>query len=208
MEEDYWRKVYRGASERTWRLLGWSKEKAIGIAVLVIGTVLVGGVASLFNLVSNSITVLAGLAVVAASVFLWGVFETQAEMYHVVSDEKELMSTRVEAPGVRRKRPPANFDKWRHVPKLELQTAAQLWTGEQPGLGMFGEVKETYAMLCGGIQTGQLAFELEDSVDPRMREIVRRAQQENPRPDMKVTREALQAFAKLHGYAPEFLREK
>jgi hypothetical protein len=41
-----------------------------------------------------------------------------------------------------------------------------------------------------------------------MREVVRRAQQENPRADMKVTREALQAFAKLHGYAPEFLREK
>jgi hypothetical protein len=208
MEEHYRRKVFRDAWERTWRLLGWSKEKAIGTAALVVGTILVGGVASLFSLVSNSITVLAGVVVVAAGVFLWSVFETQAEMYHAVSDEKERMTTKPEAAGGRRKRPPANFDKWRHVPKLELQTAAQLWSGEQPGLGMSGEVKETYAMLCGGIQTGELMFELEDSVDPRMRDLVRRTQQDNPRPDMKVTRAALQAFAKRHGYAPEFLREQ
>jgi protein-S-isoprenylcysteine O-methyltransferase Ste14 len=96
MKGDYRRKVFRGAWDRTWRLLGWSKEKAIGTAVLVVGTVLVGGVASLFNLVSNSITVLAGVAVVAVGVFLWGVFETQAEMYHAVSDEKERTTTRAE----------------------------------------------------------------------------------------------------------------
>jgi hypothetical protein len=55
-----------------WRLLGWSTEKAIGTVVLVIGPVLVGVIASLFNLVSSSITVVACLAVMAAGVELTG----------------------------------------------------------------------------------------------------------------------------------------
>ena len=111
------------------------------------------------------------------------------------------------APG-RRKRPRADFDKWRHVPKYDLQTAAQLWCGEQPAIGMFGGVKETYAMLCGAIQTGDLQIGFNPTVDPRMQTIVRQSDMENPRPDMKVARTALKAFAKRHNYDPEFLRDK
>jgi hypothetical protein len=108
----------------------------------------------------------------------------------------------------RKQRPPPDYDKWRHVPKLDLQTAAQLWSGEQPGSGMFGAVQETYAMLCGAIQNGELEIALDETVDPRMRSIVRQRQMDNPRLDMKVTRTALQAFAKRHNYDPEFLRDR
>jgi hypothetical protein len=41
-----------------------------------------------------------------------------------------------------------------------------------------------------------------------MQSIVRQREMENPRPDMKVTRTALQAFATRYNYDPEFLRDK
>jgi hypothetical protein len=87
-----------------------------------------------------------------------------------------------------RKRPPANFEKWRHVPKMDLTTAAQLWTGEQPGMGMFGEVRETYAMLSGGIHSGELEIEADPTIDPRMRNAVLQRMRENPSPNTIVTR--------------------
>ena len=74
-------------------------------------------------------------------------------------------------------------------------------------MGMFGDVKETYAMLSGGIQSGEIEIEGDPTIDPRMRNAVLQARRENPTPDMTVTRAALKTFAKLHGYDPEFLRD-
>ena len=169
---------------------------------MLIGTVLFGGVTAGFSLFTSSMSVLAGLVIVGAVVFVWGVFETQREMYRdmIVESNKRASSGA-------RKRPPANFEKWRHVPKMDIQTAAQLWTGEQPGMGMFGEVKETYAMLCGGVQNGELEIDIDPTTDPRMRNAVLQQRRDNPPPGLIVTRHALKTFAKLHGYDPEFLRD-
>ncbi len=204
MSDHYWREVFAGAWGTTWRVLGWSKEKIAGAVAALIGTIIVGGAAAGFNLVNSAISATVGVAVVAACVFVWGFFKTTAQMYRAAQVEKKQMN---ETGTGKRKRPRADFDKWRHVPKLELQQAAQLWSGEQPGLGMYGEVAETYAMLCGAIQTGDLEIGFNQTVEPRMRGIVHQREMENPRPDMKVTREALRAFAKRHGYDPEFLRD-
>ena len=110
--------------------------------------------------------------------------------------------------GSRRRRGPPDYEKWRHVETMDLQTAAQLWSDEQPGMGMFGEVKETYAMLAGAIGNGQLNFKMDQTIDPRMQNAIRERARENPNPNMKVTRDDLKAFAKLHGYDPKFLRDK
>lgn len=213
MEEDYWRKVFKGAWGTTLNLLGWSRQKAVSGAVLLVSTVLFGGAAAGFNLFTGSMSLLAGVVIVGAVVFVWGLFETQRAMYRelyrsmIVESNKRATNNKTSGGWAGRERPPANFDKWRHVPKMDLTTAAQLWTGEQPGMGMFGDVKETYAMLSGGIQSGELEIEADPTTDPRMRNAVLQRRRENPAPDMSVTRVALKAFAKLHGYDPEFLRD-
>jgi hypothetical protein len=62
-------------------------------------------------------------------------------------------------------------------------------------------------MLCGAIQNGELAFELEHDVDTRIRNAVEQMRRRNPNPDLIVTRAALKEFAACHGYNPEFLRD-
>jgi hypothetical protein len=81
MEGDYQRRVLKGAWSKTLNLLGWSRQKAVSGAALLVGTVLFGGATAGFNLITSSISVVAGLLIVGAVVFLWGIFETQREMY-------------------------------------------------------------------------------------------------------------------------------
>ena len=208
MEGNYRHRLFKGAWSTTLNLLGWSRQKAVSGAALLVGTVLFGGATAGYNLVTSSISVVAGLVIVGAVIFLWGIFETQREMYlELYRDMIAASNKRTSGERERRKRPPANFDKWRHVPRMDLVTAAQLWTGEQPGIGMFGDVKETYAMLSGGIQSGELEIEADPTTDPRMRNAVLDRMRENPGPHMIVTRAALKAFASLHKYDPEFLRD-
>lgn len=225
MAETYWRKVASRAWDKTWR---WSKEKVLGGVALLIGAFIVGGVAAGFNLLSGSISVVVGFAVVTAVMFVWNVCHTTAELHNNIQIEldaaidnanKQKLSyeaaidrdnkravEKLEAAAWRKRAPP-DYQKWRHVQTLNLQQAAQLWTDETPSMGMFGKVKETYAMLCGAIQSGDLAFVSKFIGDPRMQETLRQREQQNPNPDMKVTREALKAFAKRHGYDPTFLRD-
>jgi hypothetical protein len=200
--------VLKRAWSTTLNLFGWSWQKAIGGAVVLVSAFLFGGVTAGFNLVTGSTSLLAGLVIVGPMVFVWGIFQTQHEMYLELFREMIAASNK-QASGGRegRKRPPANFDKWRHVPKMDLTTAAQLWTGEQPGMGMFGEVKETYAMLSGGIQSGEIEIEGDPTIDPRVRNADLQQKRLNPSPNLIVTRAALRAFAKLHKYDPEFLRD-
>lgn len=213
MEDDYTRRVLKGAWDTTLNLVGWSTQKAVSGIALLVGTVLFGGATAGFNLVTGSISVLAGLIIVGAVVFVWSIFETQREMYRelyrdmIAASNKQATSNPTPGGWAERKRPPANFEKYRHLPRMELQTAAQLWAGEQPGMGIFGEAKDNYAMLCGAIQSGELAIEDDPTIDPRTRNAVLARRRENPSPNMNVTRSALKAFAKLHGYDPAFLRD-
>jgi hypothetical protein len=52
---------------------------------------------------------------------------------------------------------------WRHRENLSLLEAAQLWAEVRPNMtwGTRGSVKDTYAMLKGAIQKGDLAFDPE-----------------------------------------------
>ena len=81
MEDDYRRRVLKGAWDTTLNLLGWSRQKAASGIALLVGTVLFGGAAAGFNLLTGSISVFAGLIIVGAVVFVWGIFETQRETY-------------------------------------------------------------------------------------------------------------------------------
>jgi hypothetical protein len=106
------------------------------------------------------------------------------------------------------KRPPPDYEKWRHVPKMNLRTTAQLWSDEQPNMKLVGEPKESYEMLRGVILKGELLLELAGPIDPRMESAARAVAAQNPTSETMVTREALKAFAARHKYDPRFLRGK
>jgi len=105
--------------------------------------------------------------------------------------------------------PKPDFEMWRHREKLTLLEAAQLWSGARPSitLGTKGSIKDTYAMLSGAIQKGELKFIADGSIAPQARDTLRQMQQQNPHSNTQVTRTDLKVFARLHGYDPEFLRE-
>jgi hypothetical protein len=207
---DYWRKVLKGAWQKTRDVLGWSKQKVASACILVITAIVAGGMSAGFGVVTTSVSTLVALAIVGSVVFAWSLFETQAELYRAAEEETKKAKASQERVSLRslRRRGPPDYEKWRHVETMDLQTAAQLWSDETPGMAVLGEVKETYAMLCGAIQSGQLNFKMDPTIDPRMVNAVREQTRQNPRQDMKITRTDLKAFAKLHGYDPKFLRDK
>jgi hypothetical protein len=205
--DEYWRRVVEGAWQRTKRPLGWSREKITGALVAVIAAFVGGGFGAVFNFVLASVGVVIGLAVVGLALFLWGIVETQADIYRSEGTERRRKIGTLEAAIERLTRPRPNYGKWRHVQKMDLKTAAFLWSGEQPGMKLIGQVRETYAMLQGAAQSGELELDIDASVDPRMQRTVQHMRQERANADTVVTREALKAFASRYDYNPEFLRD-
>jgi hypothetical protein len=202
----YWRKVVSTAWDKTWRLLGWSKEKAVTGVIFLIATAVAGGLAAIFHLISVSLAVIIGVSVAAISIFVWGVIETQAAVYSDLLQISKMRVAHLEAQMAHMMEPPPNYEKWRHVEKFTLRNAAQLWSGLRPQAGLFGEARETYEMLRGAVQNGELDFEPDQSLEPHMREIRIRLIRKNPNADLLVTRKALRTFADLYGYDPPFLR--
>jgi hypothetical protein len=210
MAEHYWRPVFARAWSKTRHFVGWSKEQVVSGVALFIGTVIFGGMTAGFDLVGSSISVSVGLVVVAVMVFVWSVFQTQKEMY------RELDAKHLEKIGTLQAvvvaavspRPPApDYDKWRHRPSMNLRTAAQLWSGERPSNKLVGDAKETYEMLYGAVQAGELALDLDPSVPSALQSTDLRMRQERASADTVVTRASLKTFAKRHNYDPIFLRD-
>jgi hypothetical protein len=88
---------------------------------------------------------------------------------------------------------------------MPLRTAAQLWAGQVPEMRLHGQARQTYAMLCGGIQKGELLFEtgkLHGRESDKLKYY-----KDNPHPELTVTREGLKAFASRNKYNPRFLRK-
>ncbi len=207
MADNYWRNVFKDAWEKTKRPLGWSREKVSSTAVTVIAAFVAGGVGAVFNVVLASIGVLIALAVVGLGLFVWGIIETQAEMYRKIEEVSRLRIESLENAINQERRPAPDYEKWRHRANMNLRTAAQLWTGERPGMKLVGDAKETYEMLHGAVESGELALELDPAIDPRMQRTARAMKQKNPSADTVVTRTALKAFAARNGYDPEFLKD-
>lgn len=207
VKREYIKEVVRRAWSKTTSFLGWRMEKFVAGLIAVVAIVIVGGVSAAFKSLLGSLGVAAAFVIVATVAFIWNVIEAQADMYWDVSEAKGKEN---DAAGIRpnlRRRPAADFEKWRHVPALTLQEAAQLWAGEQPGMGMFGVVKDNYAMLRGAVENGDLDFIFDTMVEPRMMSVIRERMRENPGPDMKVTRQALKGFANQYKYKPKFLED-
>jgi hypothetical protein len=209
--DHYWRDVLKGAWASTLDLVGWDKKKALSTAFVPIGTLVVTGIANGFSSLSTIISLLVGVVLLVPLLFLWGIIQTQADMYCALAKQQTAPASPVVAPEINQPTmPKPDFDMWRHRDKLTLIEAAQLWAGFRPSLsfGTRGSVKDTYAMLTGAIQKGELPFIADGSIDPHSRDTLRQLQQQNPHPDTQLTRAGLKAFAAKNGYNPEFLRDR
>jgi hypothetical protein len=105
--------------------------------------------------------------------------------------------------------PKPNFEMWRHRENLTLLEAAQLWAEVRPSVvwGTRGAVNDTYAMLLGAIQKGELLFIPEGSMHPPAWNTAAQMEKKNPNPSTKLTRAGLKAFAAKYSYDSEFLRD-
>lgn len=205
--DHYWRDVLKGAWASTLDLVGWDKKKALSAAFVPIGTLVITGIANGFSSLSTIISLIVGVVLLVPLLFLWGTVQTQADMYRALAKQQTTpASPEINQP--RMSKP--DFDMWRHREKLTLIETAQLWAGFRPGLslGTRGNVKDTYAMLTGAIQKGELPFIADGSIDPHSRDTLRQLQRQSPHQNTQLTRVGLKAFAAKYGYDPEFLRDR
>jgi hypothetical protein len=198
----YWHEVFDAAWRKV-RPFAWRKENIAGAAILVVTTMVAGGLGALSSLAVATVAAIGGVFAASAFLFAWGLVKTQAELYSALSDATDATIATLRAEVERLKEPLPDFDKWCHVDRLELKTAAQLWSNVRPRLGLAGRSRESYEMLRAAIQKGELEFDTS-----RLPADADRTLWQNPPYDTIVTRKALQAFAALHRLDPEFLRER
>jgi hypothetical protein len=196
----YWHKVFGGAWSKA-KPFPWRKENIASAAILVMTTLVAGGLGSLYGLAAASVAATSGVA--GALLFAWSFIKTQADLYSALLDSTNATIATLRAEIERLKEPMPDLEKWCHVDRFELKTAAQLWSNVRPRLGLAGRSRESYEMLRAAIQKGELEFDTSrlpaHAIDTLW---------QNPPYDTIVTRKALQAFAALHRLDPEFLRER
>jgi hypothetical protein len=208
LPDDYWREVFKGAWKNTLRRVGWDATKVILSIALLLGSYFLGII-----LVPATATgaFLIGIAILTPIIFVWGMVQAQADLYRDLMTKQNTATPvgPVQTPTDHLATPKPNFDMWRHRENLTLLEAAQLWAGVRPNTtwGVRGPVKDTYAMLEGAIQKGDLAFVPEGSSHPPAWNTAVQMERKNPRPATKLTRTGLQAFASKYDYDPEFLKD-
>jgi hypothetical protein len=194
-DQQYWRKVLAGGLRNTFKRLGWDPTKAI------LGVAFFGGCWALgLSVVSQTYAFLLGLAGVIPFIFIWGVIQAQAEMYRELEAKLQVPAPSAAiatSPSTNYLADPKpDFGMWRHRPKLTLLEAAQLWVGVRPSVswGTRGAVNDTYAMLVGAIQSGELKFIPDTTSHPPARATMIRMQRENPHSHTEILRKSLKEF--------------
>jgi hypothetical protein len=96
----YWRKVLSGAWDKTCRPLDWNAEKA-AVVLVAVGTIILAGVhlgpAAMFASAIGYLWILAPLAFAALVLFIWGCFQTTAELYAELSTASRTTIAELEA---------------------------------------------------------------------------------------------------------------
>jgi hypothetical protein len=81
-----------------------------------------------------------------------------------------------------------NYEAWKHVDRFTINQAAHLWCDIDPNLQDTLDTTAWAIGLSSAVKKGELKYEMLSG-------------------SLMVTREALKAFAKAHGYDPRFLRD-
>jgi hypothetical protein len=205
----YWREVFARAWADTKQSFGWNQKTAATVLVAAAGLVVTffqlgfaATVASAVGLLSAG----AAFLVAGAVLFVWNFFSAQANLYMELSKTGSEKITALESALANLKKPPPDYAALRHIDRMTLRAAAFYWCDLPPGQSMPSNVRDWYSALASAVSKGELVFEPTYSAYGH-RETERDLEKRNPRLDTIVTREALQMFAKKHGYDPKFLRD-
>jgi hypothetical protein len=197
---DYWIRVLKGALDNTLRPMRWSRESFAAQSIAILTVLFAGGFAAFLNLVSQSVAIITATTLVAIGLFLWGIIETQFKVYLQMKSSRDELTAEID----KRQSQNPDFAKWRHREKLTLAEAAHLWSNMMPQqFSLKGDAKQSYEMLRGGVQKGELEIDTSDVPNWKIEKTL----WEDPRSDTVVTRDALKKFAGLYHYDPEFLRD-
>jgi len=195
---NYWRKVFAQAWTDTKQSFGWNQKTAATVLVAVVG---LGG--TFFQLgFAATVTSATGLLWTALPfigagflLFIWNFLSAPAALHTQLSNKIAALE-----------KPPPDYAAIRHIDRMTLREAAFYWCDLSPGPSMPSNVREWYGALTSAATNGELKFEPNYS-GYRDQETEYELQKRNPQLDTIVTRKALQAFAKRHGYDPKFLRD-
>jgi hypothetical protein len=97
---------------------------------------------------------------------------------------------------------PGTSEAWKLVKTLTVSDASRLWCDIEPGATTTQETMAWGRALMDAIKRGELPIVLK----PGMSDEAVKRERDNPHYMTQVTRDALQAWASAHGYAPNFLR--
>jgi hypothetical protein len=209
MAENYWKSVFAGAWDKTYKPLGWDRNKAavVLIAVGAIGAAFFQlGWAAMITSVTGYLWIAAPAVFAAFILFGWGIIETQANLYATLAQTSSATIVELESTLANSKEPAPDYVAWRHVDLLNIRQAAFLWCELSPRISMPPKVQAWSNALGSAVRKGELSFEVQHSYYGHA-DTERAAQKKNPHPETIVKRIALQAWAKQHDYDPIFLRD-
>jgi hypothetical protein len=192
---EYWRKVLSTAWSKTWKLLSWDRAKT-GTALVGLATILIAGVhlgfAAMVSSAAAAFWVAAPTAIVVVILFVWGIIETQAELYHDV--DSKLTRLKGDEP---------NYAAVRLQDRYRLGPASRLWCDIDPGARPTLDTQSWYETFVSAIRNGQLRVESRKDTPSHLVSYRR----DNPDYNTEVTRSELKRFAASIGQNPRFLRE-
>jgi hypothetical protein len=109
----YWRKVLSGAWDKTCRPLDWKAEKA-AVVLVAVGTIILAGVqlgpAAMFASAIGYLWILAPIAFAALVLFIWGCFQTTAELYGKLNTINRTTIAELEAALAGYRKPPPDYE--------------------------------------------------------------------------------------------------
>jgi hypothetical protein len=203
---NYWRKVFARAWADTKQSFGWNQKTAIIVLTAVVGLAVTyfqsGSIAAIASATGLFWT---GLATVAAAlvIFLWNFFSIPPTL----DTELNKKIAGLESKLANLEQPPPNYAAIRNIDRLTLREAAFYWCDLPVGRGwMPSNVLDWYKALVAAVRSGELDF-VPDHSGYRDYDREREHRKSRPHLGTVVTRSALQAFAKRHGYDPKFLRD-
>ena len=167
-----------------------SNGRLVGVAMLFGALVLTSGGAlwAVDSGVSAPLALMVGYCAATSTVALFAATRTVRPM-HV-----EQPATAPQGPGT--------SEAWKLVNTLTVSDASRLWCDIEPGATATQETMAWGRALLDAIKRGELLILTKAGSS----EVTIERERENPHYKTQVSRDALQAWASGHGYAPNFLR--
>jgi hypothetical protein len=150
----YWHSVFAGAWDKTYKPLGGDRKKA-AVVLLAGGTIGVAGFhlgwAEMITTATGYIWVAAPAAFAAFILFIWGIFQTQADLYRELRKENDRLIKKYTG-----KTP--NYIAVRLQHQYEIGDASLLWCNLAPSANSTVESRGWYAAFVSAIQQKKLKF--------------------------------------------------